>query len=98
MGGLNLSQDEQALIHRVAGERSDAFHRIGFHLATLGPVLAFALFGLVRRDLLALALAFFSLLGLTCWRIAAEVRWFPLYRSLCQKLLAHQQAERSPGS
>ena len=91
MSDLPLSKDELALLHRLASERTSAFYRHGFDAATVLPVLAFAIFGFVKRDLVALGLAFFGLLALYLWRISAESGMTPIYRSISQKVLQHQQ-------
>ncbi len=80
------------LVFRVAGARGNRLEQIGFYAATLTPLVAFAIYGLTRHDLLALALGFFGFFALFSWRLMAEFRYFPVYRGLCQKILAHERA------
>jgi hypothetical protein len=89
---LDFTPDEQSLISRYA-QQDSALHRWGFHLAVLLPIAAFAGYGLLRQDLVAMAVAFFSLSGFMLWYIAASARYARVLASICRKLTAPRHAE-----
>lgn len=83
---MNFSPDEQALIAHLARPES-ALQQWGFYVATLVPIAAFAGYGLVRGDMIALGMAFFALLGFLLWYLSASHRSGRILGSVCRKLM-----------
>ena len=82
-----FTPDEEALIRLGAKDRSNS-DRLWFYAAVLVAPLLMALYGLVHRDYLALAVAFFALFVMVCWSIARERTYAAEYRSMFRKLEA----------
>jgi hypothetical protein len=84
-----FTPDEEALIRLGAKGRGIA-DRLWFYAAVLVGPLLMALYGLVRRDYLALAVAFFALFALVVWSILREQRYAAHYLSMFRKLEASE--------
>ena len=82
-----FTPDEEALIRLGAKDRGNA-DRLWFYAAVLVAPLLMALYGLMHRDYLALAVAFFALFVMVCWWIARERTYAAEYRSMFRKLEA----------
>ena len=86
MSDVAFTPEERALLMRRSGRSQDMGSRIAFYLAILLPMVAFAIYGLVRRDVVAIAIAFGGILLYQLWTIAYEFARVETYRSLMTKL------------
>lgn len=82
---MDFTPEEQSLINYYA-RGTTALEHWGFVLAVLVPVLAFALYGLSRRDLIALGMSFFALLGCFAWYVLTGRRHGVVLASICRRL------------
>ena len=82
-----FTPDEEALIRLGAKDRGNA-DRLWFYAAVLVAPLLMALYGLMRKDYIALAVAFFALFIMVGWWIARERKYAAEYRSMFRKLEA----------
>ena len=91
-----LTPEPRALVlrTRAAYARSSA----GFWIVYLGPFCAFALYGVVLRDGVALAIAFAALAGVLAWLLARMQRNLPRWRSILDKLLDASGTPTQPES
>lgn len=88
----DLSSEEIALLHRFAGERQRS--RIGFYLSVLVTPLAFAIYGALNRDVIAMAIAFFGQFVFVVWVVKGDTRQATTLRSIAGKLLASVGKDR----
>jgi hypothetical protein len=82
-----FSTEEVQLIRHGARQRGNSDY-LWFAVCVLAGPLFMALYGIVSRDYLAVAVAFFALLILVLWHISRQLKESVHYRSLCQKLVA----------
>jgi len=92
MSKLGLTHAERRYVARIASTDPRGGQRVAFYTAVLAPLFAFAAFGIVRRDVVALALAFAGLATFLIWRIAQEIASAPLYFSVFSKIEASESA------
>jgi len=94
MSDLGLTQLEKNLVAALAHESDSKSSRLGFYAAVLIPALAFAGYGIYKKDLVALGLAFFGLLLFLWWRISQELQHFEPYAGVFKKVAAHERAQQ----
>lgn len=92
---IDLSSEEIALLHHFAGERQRS--RIGFYLSVLATPLAFAIYGALNRDVIAMAIAFFGQFAFVVWVLRGDTRQAATLRSIATRLLASGN-KRDPGT
>ncbi len=90
---LELTREERALVAQVASAKQPRLHRLWFYSAALLPAVGFGVYGIIRADLIALALGFAGLVLFCYWRIASEFRAAPLFDSLCSKIDAFERGD-----
>ncbi len=82
---MGFSSEEDLLISSYA--RPDAtFNRNGFLFAALAPIFAFAGYGWVQNDIVALTLAFIALASFMLWYLAMSRQSTRVLTSICLKL------------
>ncbi len=86
MTRLDLNPEEKALLHRFVRGPGDELSSAVFYCAVLAPPIAFAIYGLIRRDPVALFVAFGSLLCLVVWRVWTEHSSSRCFNSLMKKI------------
>jgi len=91
MTDLNLTREERALAEALTRDAYDRSTLLGYYASVLVPVLLFAAYGIAKRDVLAVAIALVGLLIPVGWRIARELATVSTYRSLAQKIVAHER-------
>ncbi len=91
---LGLTQEERALVAQVAASKESRFHRLWFYSAALVPAVGFGIYGLIRADLVAVALGFAGLVLFCWWRLAGELRAAPVFGALCSKIDAFERGDR----
>ncbi len=91
MSKLGLTEDERALVAQVAASKDSRFHRLWFYSAALVPAVGFGNYGLVRADLVALALGFAGLALFCWWRVVGELKAAPVFDALCSKIDAFER-------
>ena len=92
MGNLNLTTAERQFVERAALKRGSTRSLAAFYVCTLAPMLAFAAYGLVRRDAIAEFVAFAGVFLVMVWRISHEVVAIGLYESALRKIVEHERA------
>jgi hypothetical protein len=92
MTALNLTGQERALAEAMARDTNDGSTRLGFYASVLIPVLLFAGYGIAKWDVLAVGLALVALLSFVVWRLARELQTVKTFRSLSQKIVAHERS------
>lgn len=92
---MDFTETEQAYIARHARD-ADAPWPWGGYVAILVPILAFGLYGCLKGDVLALALAFFSLFGTFVWVLVAGAGATRTTASICRKLHAQARTTDTP--
>ncbi|MBK7975392.1 MAG: hypothetical protein IPK07_19610 [Deltaproteobacteria bacterium] len=93
MPDLDLSPEELNLVERLAHERQGARQRLAFYAVVLAPLVAFAVHGVRRSDLDAVAVAFGGLLLFNLWHLAEELRQAPRFQSIFRKVSAHRHGQ-----
>jgi hypothetical protein len=93
MSDLGLTHEERAYVERLAAASSTSY--LAFYAALLLPLLAFAGYGILKRDFIAELIAFGGLCSFVLWRIGHEIARVPLCRSAFRKIVEH---ERQPSS
>ncbi len=86
MTRLDLNPEEKTLLHRFARGSDDQLSSVVFYCAVLAPPIAFAMYGLIRKDPVALFVAFGALLCLVVWRIWSEQSSSSCFNSLIKKV------------
>jgi hypothetical protein len=81
----HFTTEEAYLINYLATERDDS-RRLWFYAAVLIAPVAIAVFGVVQKDYVAVAVGFFGLLSIVVWYISDERQHAKHYRAICQKL------------
>lgn len=92
-----FTPEEENLLRLFATDKGN-LDRLWFYVAVLAAPVAMAIYGLLRRDYLALAVAFFGLLVLVAWSIARELSHVAQFRSVSQKLVESGVARLSAQS
>jgi len=90
---MNLTPDEELLLMRFAQERSG--RRWAFYAVVLTPIAAFGVYGMVNRDIAALAVAFLGAFGYVLWHVNWEFEGARQLRSIAQKVLAWRSAAKA---
>jgi hypothetical protein len=90
---LDLTAEEHALLQRWCAQSSSVRLYLGYYGAILLPMIAFAIYGFLKRDAIALSIAFAGLLIYQLYRIATDFDRSGLYRSLFKKLAARELAK-----
>lgn len=88
---IGLTPEERAWVAQVAATKAPLFHQMWFYSAALVPATGFGLYGIIRGDLVALALGFVGLLLFCLWRLATELKAMPVFASLCSKIDAFER-------
>jgi hypothetical protein len=68
------------------------WHWIAYYTAILVPLTAFAIYGLVQRDVIAMAIAFGGLLLYTFYNAASQIGRGAQYRDVAARMLAREEA------
>ncbi|PAV25761.1 hypothetical protein CF392_09550 [Tamilnaduibacter salinus] len=63
-----LSREEKAIVSRLLTEKTGFRNAITSFLPYLLPALILALYGIVQREYIAFALAFFALFAIVVWQ------------------------------
>lgn len=92
MSKFGLTATERRYVARIAATDHRGGQRVAFYAAVLAPLFGFAAYGMMRRDVVALALAFAGLAAFLFWRIAQEMASAPLYFSVFSKIEAFESA------
>lgn len=95
---LDFSPEEWSIIVGFASWHGAARNRIGWYASAVGPILLFGAYGIWKSDIIALGLAFVSLLAYVAWVSAAEVRGLKEYRSICNKIITFKEAQETPAT
>ncbi len=82
-----FTAEEENVLRLLAADKGNR-DRLGFYVAVLVAPFAMAIYGVVQRDYLALAVAFFGLLALVAWSIWREFQHLSLFRSIARKMLS----------
>jgi|KBSSwiStaDraftv2_1062776.scaffolds.fasta_scaffold00036_137 hypothetical protein len=89
MSDLGLTPEERAYVERLAVVSSKAY--LAFYTAVILPLLAFAGYGIAKRDFVAELIAFGGLCLFVLWRISYEIARVPLCRSAFRKIVEHER-------
>ena len=93
MSDTAFTTEERALVHSwsVRGGRGSW---LAYYAAILVPMVLFAVYGVIKRDVIAVAIAFGGLLLYQLWNIAHDHSRRDIYRSLMMKV-AEREANHS---
>ncbi len=80
---------------RIAHDNYSVGWYWAYYASFVLPMLAFCVYGLIRRDFVAEFIAFLGLLMFLLWRISRDMSRLSLYKSLFRKVVEH---ERKPGA
>jgi hypothetical protein len=94
MSSTEFTPEERALMHSWSGRRHAMGSWLAFYAAILMPMVAFAAYGVVKRDVIAVAIAFGGVLLYQLWSIAHDFSRRETYRSLMTKI-AEREAARA---
>jgi hypothetical protein len=94
MNRLDFSAEERALLNAWQ-VRSQTTERLGFYATVLAPMAIFAVYGLLKRDVIAEFIAFFGLFLFLLWRLSAENSRARVYRSMMSKIIEHERTAAS---
>jgi drug/metabolite transporter (DMT)-like permease len=90
----DFTAEEWHIINRLSGEQGRSY--TSFVIAALAAPVLFAIYGAVRRDFLAVLIAFFGVLLVFGWFLGASRKSSLLLRSICSKLVAKQRQGDQP--
>ncbi len=90
---IDFSKEEQYLIQQYAKKGDRRWEALSFYAVILLPLLAFAVYGLVRQDIIAMSFAFFGLFLPVLWYIFTQAQYSKLLHSICKKLEEHSDEE-----
>lgn len=90
MSSLDLTDEERALITQAAAGHGTLMNGV-FYFSILAPPVVFAAYGLIKKDYVALFVAFASLLLLVSWRLVADASVNRVFRELAKKIKTHQE-------
>jgi hypothetical protein len=82
---LQFTLEEQRLIASYTRDRGPR-DWMSFYVAVLVAPIGFALYGMVKGDVIAMAVAFFGLLALVAWGVSSAIRDWRLVKAICVKL------------
>ena len=94
---MAFSSEERALITSYARLHS-TFHYSGFLFATLAPIFAFAVYGWIRYDIIALTLAFMGLAGFMLWYLVRARQSTRILTAICRKIETAEAAKTAATS
>jgi hypothetical protein len=87
MVGETLTQEERSVLH--SWSRGTSLKSwIGFYIAILVPMTAFAIYGIAKSDVIAVGIAYSGLLLYSLWNIASQFSRAGTYKGLSAKLIA----------
>ena len=96
MSDIAFTPEERALLHSWSGRGRYAGSWVAYYAAILIPMVVFAVYGVVKRDVVAVAIAFGGILLYQLWSIANDLSRREIYRSLMTKV-AEREAARASG-
>lgn len=96
MSKLGLTQEERALVARMAIVQESTLQRLSFYSAALLPAVAFGVYGVIRADIVALIVGYSALLLFTYWRLSGEFGATSIFNSICAKIDAFERVEPRP--
>jgi hypothetical protein len=82
---LKLTPEERAALRRWRAQY-DTPRRLGYYAAILLPMVWFAIYGVIRRDVVAVSIAFAGILLYQLWGVSDYLSRAPLNRSLICKI------------
>jgi|CXWL01.1.fsa_nt_gi hypothetical protein len=97
MSRLDLSPEERALLARYARGADEGASLLFFYVVVLIPPIAFSVYGLIRRDPIALVVAFGSLLCLVIWRVWSDFGSGRVFNSLMKKVSEFEASQNNVG-
>ena len=89
MSDLELTREERALLAAIAHDRHTVFSRLALTASIIGPCVAFAIYGWVKQDPVALLIAFAGLFGFLFWRTWSELSHLGTFKSVSKKVVEH---------
>jgi len=95
MSEMGFSEEERNFVELLARDRHGVSSRFGFYASVLVPVFFFGVFGVLRRDFMAVAIALVGLFIFVWWRLSTELANLKVHRSVFQKVLNHEKAIES---
>lgn len=98
MGDLRLTNEEREIFEAMARDRNGRWSRLTFYGSIVGPFLAFAVYGAIKRDLAALLIAFGGLFLFLLWRLSYEFDRLDTYKAACKKVVEHERTNANIGS
>jgi hypothetical protein len=84
---FDLTTDEQSLLLRWQARPNAASAYLWFCAAIFLPLTAFASYGVIKRDFVAVSIGFAGLLLFEIWRVATDLTRFRIYRSIASKII-----------
>ena len=91
VGDLNLTKDERGVFEDMAHDRHSLKSRLGFYGSLLVPLVAFAVYGAIKQDFVALLVAFGGLFLFVLWRPGYEFGRVETYKAACRKVVEHER-------
>ncbi len=91
MSKLNLTDEELELVKRTVQENNSEF--IWYYISILVPFVAYGIYGIIIKDYINLAISMFGLLGIFIWHLYREVVYFPIFKSIFQKIVNYEHKE-----
>ena len=92
---LDFTPEERAALRRWHAQY-DKPYRFGYYVALLVPMVLFAVYGIVKRDVIAISIAFAGVLIYHTCAIADYVSRAPQYRSLLTKIVRREFGDERP--
>ena len=95
MANDELSPAERELLY-LWRRSTPLWHWAAYYIAMLVPLTAFADYGLVQRDVIAMSIAFGGLLLYTLYNAASQIGRGAQYRDVVAKFIAREEARGAP--
>lgn len=93
----SFTEEELALIKQYAAN-SSALSNLGFYSSVIFAPIAFAIYGYLKEDTLAVSVAFIGLLAFVIWMVVSTLSAGRILGGVCEKLIKLQEQNISSGS
>ena len=83
---MSFTDQEKELIHHYA-RRESANEELLHTITILLPIIAFGIYGIYKKDIMLISMSWSGFLLYTIWNTSLIWRYFPIYKSLLDKLV-----------
>jgi hypothetical protein len=88
---IDFSKEERYLIAYFTKKGDRQWEQLSHSAVILAPLLGFAVYGIIRQDCIALAIAFFGFFLFEIWHFFSTAQYSKSLHSLCKKLEEYER-------